>query len=146
MFSRLIPDMKIDSIYELTGELLEAINIKVLIADLDNTIAKYKHETPNKRVHEWVEDLAAHGVKLAVVSNNGEARVGKYCVPLGITHFWKSGKPSRRTIRKAMEALGGTRETTALVGDKIITDILGAKRSGILAIKVPPLGKRRMFE
>ncbi len=146
MFSRLIPDMKIESIYELTGELLEAINIKVLIADLDNTIAKYEHLLPDERVKNWIEDLAAHGVRLAIVSNNKQERVEKFCTPLGIAHYWRSGKPSRRTIKKAMEALGGTRETTALVGDKIITDIIGAKRSRILAIKVPPLGKRRMFE
>lgn len=146
MLRLLKPDMKLDNIYELTGELLCAINVKVLIADLDNTIAKYEHEVPSDRVQRWAEDLAAHGVRLAVVSNNGRERVEKFCKPLEISHYWKSGKPSRKTIRKAMEALGGTRETTALVGDKIITDIIGAKRSGILAIKVPPLGKRRMFE
>ena len=146
MFPLFVPDMKIENIYELTGELLEAINIKVLIADLDNTIAKYEHEVPDERVSRWVEDLSAHGIKLAVVSNNKQARVEKFCKPIGIAHFWRSGKPSRRTIKKAMEELGGTRETTALVGDKIITDIIGAKRSRILAIKVPPLGKRRMFE
>ena len=146
MLSRFKPDMKIESIYELTGELLEAINIKVLISDLDNTIAKYENEVPDDRVREWVRDLSEHGVSLVVVSNNGEERVKKYCDPLGVAHFWKSGKPSRKTIRLAMEKHGGTYETTALVGDKIITDIVGAKRSGVLAIKVPPLGKRRMFE
>lgn len=140
------PDMNIDNIHELTGELLSAINIKVLIADLDNTIAKYEHATPSERVCEWAEDLASHGVALAIVSNNGQERVERFCKPLGVVHYWKSGKPSRKTIKKAMQELGGTRETTALVGDKLITDIMGAKRSGVLAIKVPPLGKRRMFE
>ena len=146
MFPLFVPDMKIESIYELTGELLEATNIKVLIADLDNTIAKDENEIPDERVLRWAEDLAAHGVKLAVVSNNKQERVEKFCTPLGIAHYWRSGKPSRKTIKKAMQTLGGTRETTALVGDKIVTDIIGAKRSRILAIKVPPLGKRRMFE
>ncbi|MBQ9985320.1 MAG: YqeG family HAD IIIA-type phosphatase [Oscillospiraceae bacterium] len=146
MLHLLRPDIKLNNIYELTGELLEAMNVTVLIADLDNTIAKYEHETPNDDVCKWAEDLAAHGVSLAIVSNNCRERVEKFCKPLGIVHFWKSGKPSRKTIRKAMQELGGTKETTALIGDKIVTDIIGAKRSGILAIKVPPLGKRRMFE
>lgn len=146
MLSLLKPDIKIQSIYELTGERLEDMNIKVLIADLDNTVAKYDNEIPDERVHEWLQDITAHGVAFAIVSNNGMGRVAKFCKPLGIDHYWKSGKPSRKTIRKAMEALGGTPEVTAFVGDKIITDIFGAKRSGILAIKVPPLGKRRMFE
>ncbi|MBR5542522.1 MAG: HAD hydrolase-like protein [Oscillospiraceae bacterium] len=90
--------------------------------------------------------LKKNGISLAVVSNNSRERVEKFCTPLGIDFYWKSGKPRRRTILRAMEKLGGTKKTTALVGDKMITDILGAKRSGILAIKVPPLGKRRLFE
>ena len=146
MIRFLKPDMNIANIYELTGELLNAINIKVLIADLDNTMAKYENEVPDDKVHAWAEDLAGNGVSLAIVSNNKRERVEKFARELGINYYWRSRKPSRRTIHKAMVALGGTRETTALVGDKIITDILGAKRSGILAIKVPPLGKRRMFE
>ena len=93
-----------------------------------------------------MKDLRENGVSLAVVSNNGMERVEKYCKPLGIDYYWKSGKPGRKTIRKAMEKLGGTKETTALVGDKMITDILGARRSGVFAIKVPTLGKRRRFE
>jgi len=146
MLRLLKPDLKVDNIYELTGEILETMNIKVLIADLDNTIAKYENEIPDDRVCSWVKDLSEHGVELVIVSNNGRERVEKFCAPLGIGHYWKSGKPSRRTIRKAMNSLGGTISTTALVGDKIVTDIIGAKRCGILAIKVPPLGKRRMFE
>ncbi len=140
------PHLRAENIYELSGEMLRTLGIKVLISDLDNTIAKYENELPDEAVHNWVKDLRENGVSLAVVSNNGMERVEKYCKPLGIDYYWKSGKPGRKTIRKAMEKLGGTKETTALVGDKMITDILGARRSGVFAIKVPPLGKRRRFE
>lgn len=143
MFRFFLPDIRIESIYELTGELLSGIGVKVLIADLDNTLAKYETELPTERVAKWVADLIKSGVKVAVVSNNNMSRVEKYCKPLGIDHYWKSGKPSRKTIRSAMEKLGGTRETTALVGDKTVTDIFGAKRCGILAIKVLSKAKRR---
>ncbi len=146
MFSFLQPDIQLENIYELTGELLSALCVKVLIADLDNTLAMYEHATPSEEICRWAESLSENGISLAVVSNNGEERVKKYCSPLGVDYYWKSRKPSRKTIRKAMAKLGGTCETTALVGDKLITDIIGAKRCGILAIKVRPLGKRRVFE
>ena len=45
-----------------------------------------------------------------------------------------------------MAELGGDKKTTLLMGDKMITDIFGAKTSGVFSIKVPPMGKRRMFE
>ena len=146
MFSFISPDLKLNSIFELTGELASEIGIKVLISDLDNTMGKYDHEVPDERITAWAADLKGYGIKLAVVSNNGRERVEKFCLPLGVDFYWKSGKPGRKTILRAMEKLGGEKATTALIGDKIITDILGAKRSGIFSIKVPPLGKRRMFE
>ena len=42
--------------------------------------------------------------------------------------------------RQAMEQAGETPEHTAMVGDKLLTDVLGAKRSGVLALMVEPLG------
>ena len=146
MISLLKADLELARARELTGEFLSQLGIKVLIADLDNTLATYENETPDDDMKRWVKSLADHGISLAVVSNNKEKRVKKYCEPLGIDYYWKSGKPSRKTLRRAMEKLGGTRDTTALVGDKFTTDILAAKRFGILSIKVKPLGKRRMFE
>ena len=132
MFDFLSPDLKLNSIFELTGELASEIGIRVLIADLDNTMGKYEHEVPDEKTAAWVSDLKSRGIKLAIVSNNGRERVEKFCLPLGVDFYWKSGKPGKKTILRAMEKLGG--------------EILGAKRSGIFSIKVPPLGKRRMFE
>ncbi len=146
MFSFFKPDIQLNNIYELRAELLSALSVRVLIADLDNTLAMYENETPDDAIVGWAKKLDESGISLAVVSNNKMERVEKYCKPLGVDYYWRSGKPSRKTIKKAMAKLGGTRETTALVGDKLITDIIGAKRCGILAIKVKPLGKRRMFE
>ena len=140
------PDLKIDKVTELTGEFLLKKGFKVLIADLDNTLAPYSAELPPEEIKAWVKSLSDCGISLAVVSNNKEERVKKFCEPLGIRHYWKSGKPSRRTIRSAMISLGGTKETTALVGDKTVTDIFGAVRSGIFAVKVRPIGRNKNEE
>ena len=146
MFLFFKPDIELENIYELTGELLASLSVSVLIADLDNTLAKYENEIPDEKLIGWARSLSENGVLLAIVSNNDRERVEKFCTPLGVDYYWKSGKPGRKTLKKAMEKLGGTRATTALVGDKFTTDILGAKMFGILSIKVKPLGKRRMFE
>ncbi len=146
MIRLILPNLKLHNIFELDGDLARKLGIKVLICDLDNTLGKYENDVPDDATIAWVEELSRHGVRIAVVSNNDRERVEKFCTPLGVDFYWKSGKPGRRTLRLAMEKLGGTKKTTALMGDKITTDIFGARRFGILAIKVPPLGKRRMFE
>ena len=40
----------------------------------------------------------------------------------------------------AMERAGVPAEHTAMLGDKLLTDVLGARRSGVLALMVEPLG------
>jgi len=44
------------------------------------------------------------------------------------------GKPAGALFAQAMERLGGTRENTAMVGDRLETDIAGAKAFGIYSI------------
>lgn len=141
-----IPDLKINNIYELDADILKEMGVTLLLSDLDNTIATYENEVPDEKMQAWADELKEKGITLVIISNNKEARVSKFCKPFGTDFFWKSKKPSRKTIRRIMEKYGATPETTALIGDKIVTDIIGAKRSGVFAIKVPPLGKRRMFE
>ena len=120
--------------------------IRLLLADLDNTIADYLTEVPNETVLNWMKSLSDNGITLAVVSNNKQVRVETFCKPLGIDYYWRSKKPRRGTLFTAIEKAGVKVEETALIGDKYITDIMGAKRAGILSIKVKPIGKRRLFE
>ena len=42
-----------------------------------------------------------------------------------------------------MARYGARAEETAMLGDKLLTDILGAKRSGVLALMVEPKGGAR---
>ena len=42
--------------------------------------------------------------------------------------------------RQAMDRAGIGPAHTAMLGDKLLTDVLGAKRSGVLALMVEPLG------
>jgi 4-nitrophenyl phosphatase len=46
------------------------------------------------------------------------------------------GKPERMIYEAAMKRLGADPATTAMLGDRLETDILGAKRSGIGTIVV----------
>ncbi|MCB8985649.1 MAG: HAD-IIA family hydrolase [Ardenticatenaceae bacterium] len=46
------------------------------------------------------------------------------------------GKPEPIMFRQAMRRMGGTPDNTAMVGDRLNTDILGAKNAGLQAILV----------
>ena len=44
------------------------------------------------------------------------------------------GKPQREMFDQAVERLGSDRPSTAMVGDRIETDIVGAQNAGLLTI------------
>ena len=57
MVSLLKADLEFAKAYELTGEFLSQLGIKVLIADLDNTLAMYENETPDDGIKRWADSL-----------------------------------------------------------------------------------------
>ena len=67
-------------------------------------------------------------------------RVERFCRELGISYEGHAGKPSARGFRRAMARVGVTPEETAMLGDKLLTDMLGANRAGVLPLMVEPLG------
>lgn len=47
-----------------------------------------------------------------------------------------AGKPERRMYEEALRRLGASPRTTAMIGDRIETDILGAKQAGLFTVLV----------
>ena len=127
-------------IYDLTGQKLAEKGIRLLLADLDNTLVPYGVPLPTDEVRAWNEGLRAAGVTLFVLSNNRHAdRPRIFSESLGIPFIGHAGKPKTPSFFKAMEQMGVTKEQTAIVGDQIFTDVLGGNRAGVTTILVQPI-------
>ena len=127
-------------IYELSGAALEGRGIRLLLADLDNTLVPYGVPLPDERLKAWRDDLRAHGVTLFVLSNNRhENRPRIFSEALEVPYIGHAGKPKTPSFYRAMERMGVTKEQTAIVGDQVFTDVLGGNRAGISAILVEPI-------
>jgi len=88
--------------------------------------------------------VRAAGVEVMILSNNrSPVRVERFCRDLGITYEGHAGKPSVKGFRRAMVRCGVTPRETAMLGDKLLTDMLGANRAGVLPLMVEPLGGPR---
>ncbi len=137
----LIPDRVFHRYSDITAQMLRRCGIKLLLCDLDYTLAPRAASVPNADLRRWLDEMRAAGITVMILSNNrsGE-RVNTFCRDLGIPYVGRAGKPSRRGYREAMQKEGVTAAETAMLGDKLLTDVLGAKRSGVLALMVEPLG------
>ena len=127
-------------IYELSGAALEGRGIRLLLADLDNTLVPYGVPLPDERLKAWRDDLRAHGGTLFVLSNNRhENRPRIFSEALEVPYIGHAGKPKTPSFYRAMERMGVTKEQTAIVGDQVFTDVLGGNRAGVSAILVEPI-------
>ena len=113
----LTPRRLFESYREVTPEILRRSGVTLLLSDLDYTLAPKSCRRPD-------QDL----------------RVEEFCGDLGIGYQGHAGKPSTRGLRAAMERAGASPDHTAMLGDKLLTDMLAANRAGVLALMVEPLG------
>jgi HAD superfamily phosphatase (TIGR01668 family) len=137
----LVPDRIMDCYADLTVEYLRSKGITLLLSDLDFTLAPKSVRRPDPALREWIASLEAAGIRLMIVSNNRSgSRVTEFCADLGVPYQGHAGKPSTRGLQAAMQRAGAKREQTAMLGDKLLTDVLAANRAGVLALMVEPMG------
>ncbi len=132
------PDYMFRTFDEITPEFLQSIGVRAVLADIDNTLAPYEQSEPDERIRGWIGALSEAGISVAFVSNNGRERVELFNRTLGVPAYYKSGKPFKKHLIKAMEAVGGTRETTAVLGDQLLTDALAGHNLGVRAVLIVP--------
>ena len=137
----LIPHRVLAQYTQVTPALLEELGVRLLLCDLDYTLAPRSVARPDEILYDWLEELRRAGVTVMILSNNRSSRrVETFCRELGIRYVGHAGKPRTRGYRAAMDQAGIPAEQTAMLGDKLLTDVLGARRCGILALMVEPLG------
>ena len=135
-----IPRGVYPSVTEIQPKQLARRGIKLVLADLDNTLVPYKVPEPTPEIVAWKQELEAEGIQLFLLSNSRKpGRAQHFAQALGIPFQGHSGKPKRGGYLRAMERMGCTPEQTVMVGDQIFTDTLGANRSGVVPLLVRPI-------
>lgn len=136
---KFIPEYRFNAFNEASADFLISIGIKGIVLDIDNTLEPYENPVPSEPVLRWFSDLDTNGIKYSIVSNNNRQRVEDFAKGLNIPYFYKSGKPFKRCVLRAMEKMGTNKTNTIFMGDQILTDVLAAHRAKIPAILVPPI-------
>lgn len=110
---------------------------RLLLLDVDNTLVQWKTEEFAPEVVEWIERAKAKGFDICIISNTRrEDRLARLSERLGVSTVRGRFKPSRAMFRLALIKFKRKPEEAIMVGDQMMTDVLGANRSGIDAIWV----------
>jgi HAD superfamily phosphatase (TIGR01668 family) len=127
------------SILTLTPERLQRHHLKGLVLDVDETLVPMRVAEVSEELLPWVEEVRQLATLWLVSNNISEARIRRIAKSLDLPYISGAGKPSRRKVRKAVEAMNLPVEQVGMVGDRLFTDVLAGNRLGLFTILVEPM-------
>ena len=141
----MLPSIIIESVTDLTPDMLLERGIELLMLDFDNTIVPYTTDIPEPLMEPWLYDMKQSDVKICVVSNSKNQRVRIFCKNYGIDCITHAKKPFPKGIRECLNKYGLPAEKCALAGDQIFTDTMGARGCGVTAILVTAIDNHNIW-
>ena len=141
VFGKLLqPDLVLgNSVLMLTPDLLRQHHLQGLVLDVDETLVPMKTDIASEELQTWIAQLKPH-FRIWLVSNNvSQTRIGRIAKTLDVPYFAGALKPSRRKLSQAADAMNIPVERIAMVGDRLMTDVLAGNRLGMFTILVDPI-------
>lgn len=130
-------DKKFERFEDVTPEILQQSNVKLLLCDLDNTLRLHSEKEPADELADWIAKCKKAGVKIVIISNNGRKKMmQKFCEPIDVPCVWWAKKPMSKKLTEAMIEYKIPPEQTVMLGDKLTTDVLAARFAKVRAWKV----------
>ncbi|PIC87868.1 YqeG family HAD IIIA-type phosphatase [Sporosarcina sp. P20a] len=139
MLNHFLPSAYVKSVFLIKPEDLLENGIKGIITDLDNTLVEWDRADATQDIMAWFKSMRDAGLQITVVSNNHIERVSHFCDPLGIPYICEARKPMKKSFYQALATLGLPKKEVVMIGDQLLTDVLGANRVGLQTILVVPV-------
>ena len=141
LLDNFLPNKQINTIFDLQPEDLIKLGIKGVIVDLDNTLIPWNKAFATYEVKDWFELFGSSKIEVLIISNNQVDRVTTFAYPLNMPYIGRAMKPLPISFTRACEKLQLDKSEVAIIGDQLLTDILGGNLAGLYTILVDPLVK-----
>tara|TARA_B100000287_G_scaffold199878_1_gene188841 strand:- start:972 stop:1466 length:495 start_codon:yes stop_codon:yes gene_type:complete len=129
-------------IYEISQSKLYSQGITSLILDVDGTLLSRKTSNIPIAVKNWIFKSKEY-FSIYLVSNNPSIeRISKIGNELGLNYKYKAFKPRKKNTLKVINTFEENNKKIAIIGDRILTDIIVGNRCGVNTILVQKLNKK----
>ena len=140
-----IPDIYQKSIYAIDYQKLIDRGIKCLLFDLDNTLVPISDKAPNQKLKNFFKKLKSMGFKVVIFSNSNKHRLLPLKNELEVDCSASSHKPRPNKFLQVLRIYGSSISEVAIIGDQLLTDVVGGNRVGITTILVNPISTKDFF-
>jgi hypothetical protein len=139
MLDYFLPNQNVKSIFDIQPETLKIRGIKGIITDLDNTLVAWDVKNATPEVIQWFQLMKDHDIKVTILSNNKLERVKAFSDPLGTPYVYSARKPLGKAFKKVAKEMKLPKEEIVVIGDQLLTDVLGGNLAGFYTILVVPI-------
>lgn len=143
MFTK--PHIQLNKATDITADLLKTMNVNCLILDVDNTLCLKKGKIILNGVKTWLEEMQKSGIKLIILSNAKRKRMEGIAKGFDLPFVALGLKPLTVGYKRAAKRMGEKIKNCAIVGDQLLTDILGGNLAGCKTILVCPVELETSF-
>lgn len=113
---------------------LKNAGFDTVLLDIDNTIAVPDTGVCDERAASFIQKLKKEGFRVVIFSNNTEERVLKFLNGLDCEFVHHAFKPLPFKYWTAAKRFNTRTSRMIILGDQLLTDILGANLSGVYGI------------
>ncbi|MCM1149826.1 MAG: hypothetical protein NC319_07055, partial [Butyricicoccus sp.] len=97
-----VPDLMRDDIYAIEPRALVRRGVKLILLDVDNTLAPYTVNEPTQRMKDWARGMKDAGLEVFILSNNKGDRPEIFARALGVDFIKKARKPFTAAARAVL--------------------------------------------
>ncbi|ANX12990.1 hypothetical protein ABE41_013340 [Fictibacillus arsenicus] len=145
MLKHFLPDQHVQNILDITPEMLVERGVKGIITDLDNTLVEWDRPEATPELIKWFTSIKEKGILITIVSNNTQHRVKSFSDPVGIPFIYSARKPMTKAFKRALKDMKLKNQEVVVIGDQLLTDVLGGNRIGLHTILVVPVASSDGF-
>ena len=139
------PDMTLENINDIDLRTIDRFKrkygIEAIIVDVDKTIRKSTSKDIPKVNKAWIKKLKGK-IKIMFLSNGIDRDIEEYLKLQGIDYIGFACKPLKKNFKKACERMKVDPDKVLVVGNSIIGDIYGGKRSNMKTALVKKVENR----
>ena len=142
--SNLIPNMYKKDIFSIEYKKLKKNDIKVLLFDFDNTLIEKGNYSIDDKIVKLFEKIKKD-FSIYIVSNSIHvSKLETICEKLNVPYIKDSRKPFKKGFKK-LKLKDIKNEQIAMIGDQLMTDVLGGNRMNYFTVLIDPINNDELF-
>ena len=138
------PDMYKKDVYSINYKKLKKLGIKVLLFDFDNTLIEMGNYDISKKTIQLFNELRSDFIIYVVSNSIHVSKLKKVTDKLEVPYIKDSRKPFKKGFKK-LKLKSIQNSEIAMIGDQIMTDVLGGKRMNYFTVLVDPINYNEML-